>query len=253
MSLYRDHGIVLRTYKLGEADRIVVLMTRARQGAGRRQGRAQDEEPVRRPPRAAHPRRPPALRGPRARHRHPGRAVDHFRAVRDDLDRLAASPLLEVVDQVAQEQEAHPSCTRCSWARCGRWAAGRRRSSSPAFFWKLLGPGGRPTRARALRCAGTDRPRRVRRRSRGGVLCRRAGGASRSALGAHLDASYPRRAFGGCARRPSVVDHARSRLLATRLDGAPPRAPHPLDDRPRPRLTRACYRLQRYARKFGRF
>ena len=25
MSLYRDNGVVLRTYKLGEADRIVVL------------------------------------------------------------------------------------------------------------------------------------------------------------------------------------------------------------------------------------
>ena len=29
MSLYREHGIVLRTYKLGEADRIVVLMTQS--------------------------------------------------------------------------------------------------------------------------------------------------------------------------------------------------------------------------------
>ncbi|MDE0236113.1 MAG: DNA repair protein RecO, partial [bacterium] len=28
MSLYRDQGIVLRTYKLGEADRIVVFCTR---------------------------------------------------------------------------------------------------------------------------------------------------------------------------------------------------------------------------------
>ena len=28
MSLYRDKGVVLRTYKLGEADRIIVLMTR---------------------------------------------------------------------------------------------------------------------------------------------------------------------------------------------------------------------------------
>ena len=27
MSLYRDLGVVLRTYKLGEADRIVVLLT----------------------------------------------------------------------------------------------------------------------------------------------------------------------------------------------------------------------------------
>ena len=30
MSLYRDEGIVLRTYRLGEADRIVVLLTRGR-------------------------------------------------------------------------------------------------------------------------------------------------------------------------------------------------------------------------------
>ena len=28
MALLRDEGIVLRTYKLGEADRIVVFMTR---------------------------------------------------------------------------------------------------------------------------------------------------------------------------------------------------------------------------------
>ena len=27
MSLYRDRGVVLRTYKLGEADRIVVMLT----------------------------------------------------------------------------------------------------------------------------------------------------------------------------------------------------------------------------------
>ena len=30
MSLYRDEGIVLRTHKLGEADRIVVLLTAGR-------------------------------------------------------------------------------------------------------------------------------------------------------------------------------------------------------------------------------
>ena len=48
-ALYRDQAIVLRTYKLGEADRIVVLSSpRPRQGARRRQGRAQDQEQVRR-------------------------------------------------------------------------------------------------------------------------------------------------------------------------------------------------------------
>ena len=30
MSLYREDGIVLRTFRLGEADRIVTLMTRGR-------------------------------------------------------------------------------------------------------------------------------------------------------------------------------------------------------------------------------
>ena len=30
MSLYRDSGVVLRTHKLGEADRIITLLTRER-------------------------------------------------------------------------------------------------------------------------------------------------------------------------------------------------------------------------------
>ncbi|MGH8920279.1 MAG: DNA repair protein RecO, partial [Actinomycetes bacterium] len=30
MALYREHGVVLRTHKLGEADRIVVLLTAGR-------------------------------------------------------------------------------------------------------------------------------------------------------------------------------------------------------------------------------
>ena len=49
MSLYRDEAIVLRTHKLGEADRIVTLLTRdARQGPCRRQGRAPHDVEVRR-------------------------------------------------------------------------------------------------------------------------------------------------------------------------------------------------------------
>jgi len=38
VSLYRDEGVVLRTMRLGEADRIVTMVTRARQGAGRAKG-----------------------------------------------------------------------------------------------------------------------------------------------------------------------------------------------------------------------
>ena len=50
VSLFRDKGVVLRTYRLGEADQIVVFLTeQPRQGARRGQGRAQDHLEVRRP------------------------------------------------------------------------------------------------------------------------------------------------------------------------------------------------------------
>ena len=61
MPLYRDEAIVLRTQKLGEADRIVTLLTRTHgQGARGRQGRAAHQVPVRRAARAVHGRRRPA-------------------------------------------------------------------------------------------------------------------------------------------------------------------------------------------------
>ena len=72
--LYRDEGVVLRTIKLGEADRIVTIFT---QGHGKiravAKGDPQDDEQVRRPARADEPGRAAVLQGPRARHRHPGR------------------------------------------------------------------------------------------------------------------------------------------------------------------------------------
>ena len=92
MSLYRDHGIVLRTYKLGEADRIVVFVT----GGTARSGPS---------PRAcARPRAASAARLEPLTHvalqLYEGReldivtqaeTIDHFRALRDDLDRLPAA------------------------------------------------------------------------------------------------------------------------------------------------------------------
>ena len=67
-------------------------------------------------------------------------SIDHFRAIREDLDRLArASAMLEVVDQVAQEREPNPRLYQMLLGRAphpGR--ARRRRCVVPAFFWKLL-------------------------------------------------------------------------------------------------------------------
>ena len=73
VGLYRDDGIVLRTQKLGEADRIVTRPHPAhRARPRRRQGRAPDQVAVRRPAGAVHPRGPPAPHRPLAGLRHPG-------------------------------------------------------------------------------------------------------------------------------------------------------------------------------------
>ena len=72
--LYRDEAIVLRTHKLGEADRIITLLTRQHgRGPRGRQGRTPDDVAVRLAARAVHPRRPAARRGPQPRRDHPGR------------------------------------------------------------------------------------------------------------------------------------------------------------------------------------
>ena len=72
--LYRDEGVVLRTYKLGEADRIVVLCTRGHgkvravaKGVRKTKSKFGSHlEPM------SHIAAP-ALRGAGARHRHPDR------------------------------------------------------------------------------------------------------------------------------------------------------------------------------------
>ena len=74
VGLYRDEAIVLRTQKLGEADRIITLLTRELgPGPRRRQGGTTDLLTLRVAARAVHPRRPAAGRGPLARRGHPGR------------------------------------------------------------------------------------------------------------------------------------------------------------------------------------
>ena len=99
---------MLRTHKLGEADRIVTLLTRQHgQGARRGQGRAPHQVAVRRPARAVHGRRRPVLRGPQPRHRDPGRDARLLR--RRHRPRLRATPpppsMLETADRLTEERE----------------------------------------------------------------------------------------------------------------------------------------------------
>ncbi len=156
-----------------------------RQGPGRRQGRAQDQEPLRVAARADQPRQPPAVRGPperggTARHDHPGR---HARAPSDDAsgpDRLGkATAVLEAVDHVAQDREpdaaALPHGGRCPPQR---WSSGLPRSSWPPSTgscwrprewrrWSMPAPDAAPRRtwwrsisSRGECCAGRAAPGR---------------------------------------------------------------------------------------------
>jgi DNA repair protein RecO (recombination protein O) len=108
--LYRDEGVVLRTYKLGEADRIVVLATKEH-------GKVRAVAKGVRKTRSKFGARLEPLSHV-ALQLYEGRGldtitqadgIDAFRTIRDDLDRYAAAlTVLEVVDQLAMEGESDP-------------------------------------------------------------------------------------------------------------------------------------------------
>jgi DNA repair protein RecO (recombination protein O) len=107
VKLYREQGVVLRGYKLGEADRILVLMT---QGSGKVRAVAKG---VRKPTSRFGGRLEPYTHVDVSLHQ--GRnldivsqveVVDAFRKLRADYDRMTAgTAMLEAVDQVAEEGE----------------------------------------------------------------------------------------------------------------------------------------------------
>ena len=143
MSLFRDNGVVLRTYRLGEADRIVVFLTEhhgkvravakgVRRTASKFGGRLEPLSHV-------------ALLLWQGRSDldivNQAEVLDHFRGIREDLDRVAkALSLVEVADQLAQERHPDPRLyemlvgalrTLTDPARDPRLVA-------PAFFMKAL-------------------------------------------------------------------------------------------------------------------
>ena len=114
MSIYREQGVVLRTHRLGEADKIVVLLT---EGRGKVRAVAKG---VRKTKSKFGGRLEPMTHV--ALQLYEGRELDTitqaetietFRAVREDLDRVArAGAILESVDQIAQEGEPNPQLYR---------------------------------------------------------------------------------------------------------------------------------------------
>ena len=140
MSLYRDRGVVLRTYKLGEADRIVVFLT---SGHGKVRAVAKG---VRRTKSRFGGRLEPLSHVELLLYE--GRELDivtqaemiePWRPLRDDLIRLSQGiAMAEATEQVAQEREPSDALYRMLVGAL-RTLAER---SSPlvvaAFYWKLL-------------------------------------------------------------------------------------------------------------------
>jgi DNA repair protein RecO (recombination protein O) len=188
MNLYREQGVVLRTWKLGEADRIVVLMT---QGEGKVRAVAKG---VRKTKSRFGGRLEPFSHVDLSLYR--GRELDivtqaevitPFRRLREDYDRVVAgTAMLEAVDQVAQEREAAVRIYLLL-VRALRALDGAPRDPSvllDAFLLKLMAlEGYRPALAE---CAGCGRgvPLPSFSVARGGGLCERCRSGEESVLDA---------------------------------------------------------------------
>lgn len=138
--VYRDVGIALRTIKLGEADRIVTFVT---QGHGKVRAVAKGVRKTK--SRFGARVEPPthvALQLWEGRELDvvtSAEALDHFKAVRTDLDRLTrATALLEAVDAVVQEREEDPRVYAMLLGALRVLAAQEAPLLVPAFYWKLL-------------------------------------------------------------------------------------------------------------------
>lgn len=222
MNLYRDSAVVLRTYKLGEADRIVVLMTRSR---GKVRAVAKG---VRKTKSRFGARLEPTSHV--AVQLYAGReldivtqaeSIDHFRSIRDDLDRIAkASAMLEAVDQLAQEGEANPQLYQMLLGALRSVAAQDSPLVVPAFFLKVLAlEGYRPVVEHCARC-GVDGPLVAFDLDEGGLLCQgcRRGQAVTAAAVVLLQQVLGGQLGAALAARPSVATHEVQHLATRALE-----------------------------------
>lgn len=176
MKLYRDEGIVVRTYKLGETDRILVLLT-----AGHGKVRAVAKG-ARRPKSRLGGRVEPLTnlslllyRGRELDIVSQAETIDAFRPIREDLARLTDGlAMAEAIEQVATEGEMHPGLYRM--LRGGLRALERRPAPLlvAGFYWKLLAAdGSHPILDCCALCGTTDDDRLAAfDLQAGGLLCR---------------------------------------------------------------------------------
>ena len=240
MKLYREQGVVLRTYKLGEADRIVVLMT---QGAGKVRAVAKG---VRKTTSRFGGRLEPfshvdvsLYEGRNLDIVTQAEVVSPFRHLREDYDRVTAgAAMLEAIDQVAEEGEPAVRLflllIRGLRALNGPPGTGREPSIVlDAFLLKLLAVEGyRPALTECTACGETGPHVRFS-AARGGALCDRC----RSGAEALLDP----------ATLPLLAE-----LLETELGSAPALVPRPLARREAGTIVRSFveFHLDRRLRSY---
>ncbi len=171
---YHDRGIVLRTHKLGEADRILVLLT-AEHGKVRCVAKG-----VRKPTSRFGGRVEPLahvsvlLREGRSLDQvNQAETIDHFRPLREDLERLGqAMAMVEAIDQVAPEREPDVRRYQMLLGALRTLAARPAPLLVPAFFLKLLAAEGmRPELDSCVSC-GSPGPLVAFDVDAGGALCR---------------------------------------------------------------------------------
>ena len=174
MSLYRDEAIVVRTYKLGEADRIVVLFTKAR-GKVRAVAKGVRKTTSRFGSRLE-PTSHVALQLYEGRNLDTitqAESLDHFRAIRDDLDRIArAASMLEAVDHITEEREPNGRLFAMLLGALRALAADDHPLIAPAFFWKLLALEGFAPVVDACVVCGSEESLCAFSLDEGGVTCR---------------------------------------------------------------------------------
>jgi DNA repair protein RecO (recombination protein O) len=141
MGLYRDEGIVLRTHKLGEADRIVSVLTRSH-GKVRAVAKGVRKTKSRFGARLEPPTHLQLQLYEGRGELHivdQAETIDHFGAIRTDLDRLTrAVSMLEAADQLGLEGEPNPALYQMLLGALRALAGHSGPLVLPAFFLKVL-------------------------------------------------------------------------------------------------------------------
>jgi DNA repair protein RecO (recombination protein O) len=174
MSLYRDQGVVLRTMRLGEADRIVTLVT-----SGHGKVRAVVKG-VRKTKSRFGARLEPlshvailCWQGRELDIVTQAEVLDHLRVLREDLSRLSrATAMLEAVDQLAQERQVNPRLYEMLVGALRFLAERDAPLVVPAFFWKLLALEGYHPVLDSCAICGAEEPLVAFDLEEGGTLCR---------------------------------------------------------------------------------